>query len=164
MGPRGKKVNLNLSLEHAKLQILQNAQKWRYYTSNVTIFILLLETELKHFTDLKNLILSMHVLPQDKLGGILGGHHDMLGGDGFCFGTIIDNLFFIFKYPNDLYIFVIGVSYCIQAPYVIPFVMLYFGFGYVVHFYSMVYVMRPPFHSGGRMWPKIFNRWFYVTN
>ncbi|XP_046854085.1 CSC1-like protein ERD4 isoform X2 [Xenia sp. Carnegie-2017] len=61
-------------------------------------------------------------------------------------------------YPNDLYIFIIGVAYCIQAPYVIPFVMLYFGFGYLVHFYSFVYVMRPPFHAGGSMWPKVFNR------
>ncbi|CAB4017129.1 CSC1 ERD4, partial [Paramuricea clavata] len=64
--------------------------------------------------------------------------------------------------PNDLYIFVIGVAYCIQAPYVIPFIMLYFGFGYIVHFYSMVYVMRPPFHSGGRMWPKTFNRMLLI--
>ncbi|XP_046854082.1 CSC1-like protein At1g62320 isoform X2 [Xenia sp. Carnegie-2017] len=61
-------------------------------------------------------------------------------------------------YSGDLFVFIIGVSYCIQAPIVVPFVAFYFGFGYITRFYSLVYVMKPQFNAGGKMWIPVFNR------
>ncbi|XP_028397850.1 CSC1-like protein HYP1 [Dendronephthya gigantea] len=66
-------------------------------------------------------------------------------------------------YSEDLFVFIIGVCYCVQAPIVLPFVLLYFGFGYIVNFYFMVYVTQTKYNAGGKMWFPVFNRMVFAV-
>jgi hypothetical protein len=52
-------------------------------------------------------------------------------------------------------IFIIGLTYSVIAPLVLPFVVAFFGFGYLVMKYQLMYVYIPQYESGGRFWPKV---------
>ena len=61
-------------------------------------------------------------------------------------------------YPEHLLIFTIGITYSIISPVVLPFVLLYFGFGYVVDVHQCLHVYEPKLESGGRYWSAVFTR------
>ncbi|XP_028397806.1 CSC1-like protein ERD4 [Dendronephthya gigantea] len=61
-------------------------------------------------------------------------------------------------YANNLFVFIIGISYSVLSPVVLVFVVIYFGLAYVVRFYCLIYVRKTSFKAGGKMWPKVFNR------
>ena len=55
-------------------------------------------------------------------------------------------------------IFTVGMTYCVVAPVITPFLLFYFGFGYLTLRYMLYYVYRPSPDSGGLLWPLMFNR------
>ncbi len=44
------------------------------------------------------------------------------------------------------------------SPLILPFLVLFFGFGYLVCRYLLLYVYVAPFESGGAFWPMVFSR------
>ena len=70
------------------------------------------------------------------------------------------NLFFSFciQFANHLFILIVGLSYSALAPIITPFVVLYFGFGYIVWMHQTLSIYMPLYNCGGMMWPRVFNR------
>ena len=54
--------------------------------------------------------------------------------------------------------FLIGMSYSILSPIIIPFFVLYYAFGYVVWIYQLLHVYIPEWEHGGQFWPEVFYR------
>lgn len=61
-------------------------------------------------------------------------------------------------FTDHLFVLIVGMSYSVIAPIITPFVVFYFGFGYVVWMYQIMCVYIPVYSCGGLMWPKVFNR------
>lgn len=61
-------------------------------------------------------------------------------------------------YKDHLFILIVGISYSVLAPLITPFVVLYFGFGYIAWMHQVLCVYIPVYSTGGRMWPIVFNR------
>eukprot|EP00054_Salpingoeca_dolichothecata_P014176 m.79523 g.79523 ORF g.79523 m.79523 type:complete len:798 (+) comp20860_c0_seq3:205-2598(+) len=60
--------------------------------------------------------------------------------------------------PRHLLVFLIGLTYAVISPIILPFLVIFFGSGYITYRYSLLYVHMPLFESGGAMWPRMFNR------
>lgn len=54
--------------------------------------------------------------------------------------------------------FLIGISYSILSPIIIPFFVLYYAFAYVVWVYQLLHVYIPEWEHGGQFWPEVFYR------
>ena len=65
------------------------------------------------------------------------------------------------QYAEILLIFLMSISYSVLAPLVIPFAVLYFGFGYVTWMNQLLFVYVPKWEGHGQMWPIIFHRYMY---
>ena len=63
------------------------------------------------------------------------------------------------QYAEILLIFLMSISYSVLAPLVIPFAVLYFGFGYVTWMNQLLFVYVPKWEGHGQMWPIIFHRY-----
>ncbi|XP_066922063.1 uncharacterized protein [Clytia hemisphaerica] len=61
-------------------------------------------------------------------------------------------------FSKALLFFLVGLSYSVLSPIIVPFVIIFFGFGYVVYLYQLTHVYMPEFDHGGRFWIYIFNR------
>lgn len=57
-----------------------------------------------------------------------------------------------------LLIFLVGVSYSVMNPIILPWCFLYFLFAFVVWRYGLLYIYLRVYESGGRMWPFVFTR------
>ena len=55
--------------------------------------------------------------------------------------------------------FIIAMSYSVLSPLVIPFAVMYFGFGYVTWLNQLLFVYVPKWEGDGEMWPIIFHRY-----
>ncbi|XP_065670780.1 uncharacterized protein LOC100213564 isoform X3 [Hydra vulgaris] len=61
-------------------------------------------------------------------------------------------------YSQVLLFFLIGLSYSILSPIIIPFFVLYNLFGYIVWTHQLLYVYIPDNDHGGKFWPDVFSR------
>lgn len=61
-------------------------------------------------------------------------------------------------YKDHLFVLIVGISYSVLAPLITPFLVLYFGFGYIAWMHQILCVYIPVYSTGGRMWPIVFNR------
>eukprot|EP00045_Choanoeca_perplexa_P009585 m.92709 g.92709 ORF g.92709 m.92709 type:complete len:881 (-) comp14957_c0_seq1:70-2712(-) len=59
---------------------------------------------------------------------------------------------------GDVLVFAVGITYAIVFPLIIPFMLIYFGLGYLAVRYMLYYVYLPTPRSGGLLWPLFFNR------
>ena len=66
-------------------------------------------------------------------------------------------------YSKNLLIFLVGISFSILSPIIVPFVVLYFAFAYVVWSYQLLHVYIPEFENGGKFWPQVFHRIMVAT-
>jgi hypothetical protein len=62
------------------------------------------------------------------------------------------------RIPGDLLIITIVLSYSVIAPVILPFGVLYFGLGWLIHRNQVLKVYVPSYESYGRMWPHIHTR------
>ena len=63
------------------------------------------------------------------------------------------------QWPQDLLIYIIGVSYAIISPVILPFVFMYHVFGCICVKYQSLYMYdTPEFETGGMYWSLAFNR------
>ena len=67
------------------------------------------------------------------------------------------------QYAEILLVFIIAMSYSVLAPLVIPFAVLYFGFGYVTWLNQLLFVYVPKWEGDGEMWPIVFHRMMVST-
>ncbi|KAK1369010.1 Early-responsive to dehydration stress protein (ERD4) [Heracleum sosnowskyi] len=62
------------------------------------------------------------------------------------------------RIPSDLLILTIVFCYCVIAPIIIPFGVVYFGVGWLVFRNQVLKVFVPSYESYGQMWPHIHTR------
>ncbi|KAF8312131.1 DUF221-domain-containing protein [Clavulina sp. PMI_390] len=61
-------------------------------------------------------------------------------------------------YPQAILIFVITLLYSVIQPLILIFGAIYFGIGYVVYKYKLLFVFYKPYESRGQAWPITFAR------
>ncbi|KAG6885015.1 hypothetical protein C0993_006540 [Termitomyces sp. T159_Od127] len=61
-------------------------------------------------------------------------------------------------YPQAILMFVITLLYSVVQPLIVVFGALYFGIGYVVYKYKLLFVFYKPYESQGQGWPITFIR------
>ncbi|CCA67384.1 hypothetical protein PIIN_01215 [Serendipita indica DSM 11827] len=61
-------------------------------------------------------------------------------------------------YPQAILVFVITIVYSVIQPQIMVFGALYFGIGYVVYKYKLLFVFYKPYESHGQAWPITFVR------
>uniref|UniRef100_D8QM36 DUF221-domain-containing protein n=1 Tax=Schizophyllum commune (strain H4-8 / FGSC 9210) TaxID=578458 RepID=D8QM36_SCHCM len=61
-------------------------------------------------------------------------------------------------YPQAILIFVVTLLYSVTQPLIVVFGALYFGIGYVVYKYKLLFVFYKPYESRGQAWPITFIR------
>ncbi|PVF96948.1 DUF221-domain-containing protein [Serendipita vermifera] len=61
-------------------------------------------------------------------------------------------------YPQAILVFVITITYSVILPQIMVFGALYFGIGYVVYKYKLLFVFYKPYESQGQAWPITFVR------
>ncbi|KAF5354076.1 hypothetical protein D9756_007257 [Leucocoprinus leucothites] len=61
-------------------------------------------------------------------------------------------------YPQAILMFVITMLYSVQQPLIVIFGAIYFGVGYVVYKYKLLFVFYKPYESQGQAWPITFIR------
>lgn len=57
-----------------------------------------------------------------------------------------------------LLMFLIGLSFSVVAPLLVPFSVAWFMFAWVAWRHNLTYVYQRKYESGGLMWPFVFNR------
>eukprot|EP00053_Salpingoeca_punica_P016854 m.160744 g.160744 ORF g.160744 m.160744 type:complete len:699 (+) comp17056_c2_seq5:91-2187(+) len=60
--------------------------------------------------------------------------------------------------PGQMLVVMLGMVYATVAPIILPFVILFFGFSYIIYRFSFLYMLKPEFETGGLFWPLIFDR------
>lgn len=61
------------------------------------------------------------------------------------------------QYSQHLLFWVIGISYMVISPIILPFSAMYFGIAYLVYKHQIVYLYSPSYDSNGKFWPRCFN-------
>jgi len=61
-------------------------------------------------------------------------------------------------YPQAILIFVVTILYSVIQPIILIFGALYFGTGYLVYKYKLLFVFYKPYESQGEAWPITFTR------
>lgn len=61
-------------------------------------------------------------------------------------------------YPNCLMVLMIMCIYCCIAPLIMPIVLMFFSFIYVIYRYQLLFVFINSYQSGGYMWYSVFSR------
>lgn len=61
-------------------------------------------------------------------------------------------------FSQALLFFLIGLSFSVLSPIIVPFVVLYYAFGYVVWLYQLLHVYIADYDHGGRFWTFVFDR------
>ncbi|KAM7500534.1 hypothetical protein LguiA_024948 [Lonicera macranthoides] len=62
------------------------------------------------------------------------------------------------RIPGDMLIITIVLCYSVIAPIIIPFGVVYFGLGWLIHRNQVLKVYVPSYESYGRLWPHIHTR------
>jgi len=67
------------------------------------------------------------------------------------------------RWPQDILIFVIGITYSTMSPLVLPFIVVYFGFAWFSERYNLIYVYKHRWDTGGLYMPYIITFMFIGT-
>ncbi|PFH48588.1 hypothetical protein AMATHDRAFT_65071 [Amanita thiersii Skay4041] len=67
-------------------------------------------------------------------------------------------------YPQAILMFVITLLYSVVQPLIVIFGAIYFGVGYVVYKYKLLFVFYKPYESQGQAWPLTFIRLIWGIN
>ncbi|XP_058739272.1 CSC1-like protein HYP1 [Vicia villosa] len=59
--------------------------------------------------------------------------------------------------PRILFFGLLGVTYFILAPLILPFLLVYFCLGYIIYRNQLLYVYVPKFETRGEFWPTVHN-------
>ncbi|XP_045793773.1 CSC1-like protein HYP1 [Trifolium pratense] len=59
--------------------------------------------------------------------------------------------------PRIVFFGLLGVTYFILAPLMLPFLLVYFCLGYIIYRNQLLYVYVPKFETGGEFWPVVHN-------
>ncbi|KAJ3685552.1 hypothetical protein LUZ61_014716 [Rhynchospora tenuis] len=59
--------------------------------------------------------------------------------------------------PRILLFGLLGLTYFILAPIILPFILVYFGIGYIIYRNQLLFVYTPKYDTGGRFWPIVHN-------
>jgi len=59
-------------------------------------------------------------------------------------------------YAFPMLVFLAMCAYATLAPFLLVFVIAYYGIGYVVNLNQLVYIYNVPFHTGGKQFPVVF--------
>ncbi|RHN44308.1 putative calcium-dependent channel, 7TM region phosphate [Medicago truncatula] len=59
--------------------------------------------------------------------------------------------------PRILFFGLLGVTYFILAPLILPFILVYFCLGYIIYRNQLLYVYVQKFETGGEFWPIVHN-------
>ncbi|QCE12610.1 CSC1-like protein HYP1 [Vigna unguiculata] len=59
--------------------------------------------------------------------------------------------------PRILFFDLLGVTYFILAPLILPFLLVYFCLGYIIYRNQLLNVYVPKYHTGGEFWPTVHN-------
>jgi len=59
-------------------------------------------------------------------------------------------------YAFPMLVFLVMCAYAALAPFLMVFVVAYYGIGYVVNLNQLLYVYNVPFHTGGKQFPVVF--------
>ncbi|XP_057769572.1 CSC1-like protein HYP1 isoform X2 [Salvia miltiorrhiza] len=57
--------------------------------------------------------------------------------------------------PRILFFSLLGITYFFLAPLILPFVMIYYGLGYIIYRNQLLNVYAPKFETGGKFWPVV---------
>ncbi|KAJ3019596.1 hypothetical protein HKX48_001961 [Thoreauomyces humboldtii] len=60
-------------------------------------------------------------------------------------------------YASLLIKFLLGISYSVATPVILPFTSLFFFIAYLIYKYQLLYVYETPLETHGSWWPKVFN-------
>ncbi|XP_065058081.1 uncharacterized protein LOC135685912 isoform X2 [Rhopilema esculentum] len=58
-------------------------------------------------------------------------------------------------FANDVLIFLIAITYSVISPVIIPAVIVYFGYRYIVWVNQLLHVYMQEIDLGGRLWPRV---------
>ncbi|CDZ98226.1 Uncharacterized conserved protein [Phaffia rhodozyma] len=61
-------------------------------------------------------------------------------------------------YPQAILVFTVTLMYSVISPLVLVFGAIYFGMGYLVYKYKLLFVFYKPYESSGQAWPITFSR------
>ncbi|KAK1273656.1 hypothetical protein QJS04_geneDACA007914 [Acorus gramineus] len=59
--------------------------------------------------------------------------------------------------PKILFFQLLGITYFILAPLILPFLLVYFSLGYIIYRNQLLNVYVPKFETGGKFWPIVHN-------
>ncbi|XP_078177974.1 hyperosmolality-gated Ca2+ permeable channel 2.3-like isoform X2 [Carex rostrata] len=59
--------------------------------------------------------------------------------------------------PRILLFGLLGLTYFILAPLILPFILVYFGLGYIIYRNQLLNIYSPKYDTGGRFWPIVHN-------
>ncbi|KAJ4788170.1 Early-responsive to dehydration stress protein (ERD4) [Rhynchospora pubera] len=59
--------------------------------------------------------------------------------------------------PRILLFSLLGLTYFILAPIILPFILVYFCIGYIIYRNQLLFVYTPKYDTGGRFWPIVHN-------
>ncbi|CAA0828396.1 CSC1-like protein HYP1 [Striga hermonthica] len=57
--------------------------------------------------------------------------------------------------PRILFFGLLGITYFFLAPMILPFVLVYYCFGYIIYRNQLLNVYEPKFETGGKFWPVV---------
>jgi hypothetical protein len=60
--------------------------------------------------------------------------------------------------PHVLLFVMVGLTYSIITPLLLPFLLVYFILGYIVFRNQILHVYEPAYETGGQFWPHVHNR------
>ncbi|KAK1306890.1 hypothetical protein QJS10_CPA10g02073 [Acorus calamus] len=59
--------------------------------------------------------------------------------------------------PKILFFQLLGITYFILAPLILPFLLVYFSLGYIIYRNQLLNIYVPKFETGGKFWPIVHN-------
>ena len=63
-----------------------------------------------------------------------------------------------FQLANDILVFLIGITYSVISPVIIPVILIHFGYRYIIWVYQLHYVYVQKIDLGGKLWPRVSSR------
>ncbi|KAL7100942.1 hypothetical protein ACP275_08G026200 [Erythranthe tilingii] len=57
--------------------------------------------------------------------------------------------------PRILFFSLLGITYFFLAPLILPFLLIYYCFGYIIYRNQLLNVYEPKFETGGKFWPVV---------
>ncbi|XP_072951862.1 CSC1-like protein HYP1 [Typha angustifolia] len=87
------------------------------------------------------------------IGHLLGRHCSSCKGDDFK----IPSIPYHSEIPRILLFGLLGFTYFLLAPLILPFILVFFCIGYIIYRNQLFNVYSPKYDTGGRFWPLVHN-------